>query len=300
MNQLPSLIDNDDFQELKRLLLSGLSFENLFESIDEAGNTIIHLCSATCRLRCLEVILSTLSEQDCLRKLVNHSNNYGRSPLHLAAFYGWETIVDKLLEIDGIRLDGQTKASCTPLYFACCRGHLSIVERLLSGGANPNSRTNTSSTPLIAATVNGAIRLVQTLLLSGADANLQNSDGMTAMHLAAEANNKEIIEILISSGGNSTIEDSRGRTFNDILLVVQKKESIRTFEGMMPIKHRHFRPNGIKPSHGPIRAGGGRTSSEAASENCLNTSSSTTNHTTSPSRQRTESRYETSPSSPNK
>lgn len=75
----------------------------------QAGNSLIHLCAMSCRLQCLNTVLScSIRSHSPLLQLVNQSNNYGRTPLHIASFYGEESVVEILLNTQGIEIDKQT------------------------------------------------------------------------------------------------------------------------------------------------------------------------------------------------
>ena len=65
---------------------------------------------------------------------VNGVGTEGWSPLLLACYYGFTSVVELLLRADGIININQalTKNGCTPLFVACEKGHTPIVELLLA------------------------------------------------------------------------------------------------------------------------------------------------------------------------
>ena len=74
----------------------------------------------------------------------------------------------------------------TQLHAAAQFGYFGIVEALLRGGADPNSKRGASgATPLHVAAKFGFLKVVEALLQSGADPNARADEGMTALHAAA-------------------------------------------------------------------------------------------------------------------
>ncbi len=65
--------------------------------------------------------------------------------------------------MDAARNDG-----ATPLCIASEKGHLDVVDRLLSAGAGVDAATNTGATPLYVASQNGRLEVVDRLLSAGA------------------------------------------------------------------------------------------------------------------------------------
>ena len=84
----------------------------------------------------------------------------------------WEKIQD------GVAVDSQDEHGKTPIYYACCAGHLPVALLLLDKGANINHRaTNPSGwTPLHGAAWFGQAEMVSWLLKAGAKAT-QNGEG---------------------------------------------------------------------------------------------------------------------------
>lgn len=62
--------------------------------------------------------------------------NFSWTALHLASYFGHVEFVDKLLSLGGINVDVQNSAGDTPLHKAALTDRTSIVQKLLSKGAN--------------------------------------------------------------------------------------------------------------------------------------------------------------------
>jgi ankyrin repeat protein len=63
----------------------------------------------------------------------------GRTPLHLAAWYGYTTVVQRMLaqEADTNARDGQER---TPGHWAAFRGYLEVIKILVDAGCDVNAR----------------------------------------------------------------------------------------------------------------------------------------------------------------
>lgn len=90
----------------------------------------------------------------------------------------------------------------TPLMVAIEFRKPALVERLISAGANPNSRSNDGDTCLSRAIQADDLKSLELLLEAGADVELVGSNFSTPLALAAIRGNCAQIEILLSHGAN--------------------------------------------------------------------------------------------------
>ena len=124
------------------------------------------------------------------------------APLHVAAFYGYLTIVVQLTDGQA-DLDACNKYQLTPLHHAAVNGHSDVVSFLIQQGANINAQGIFGWTPLHLAARNGHIRAVTALVGKGADMNIQNKDGWTPLHFAIRHGNLELAKFLLQKGTTS-------------------------------------------------------------------------------------------------
>lgn len=138
----------------------------------------------------------------------------GKALLFRCASAGHLTLVNALLTA-GADKDKETEThhNHTPLYTAALYGHIDIVRTLLGHGANINKETATSAyTPLLAASIEGDINLVKLLLDSGADFNKADFDDATPLYTAALKGHIEIVRLLIRRGANIDTTEGDGAT----------------------------------------------------------------------------------------
>ena len=124
----------------------------------------------------------------------------GGTPLIAAAQKGHTDICDLLLAhgSDVNVMDPVTKA--TALHHATGRGHVAVVEALLSWRAAVDQQSRTGFTPLHAACHEGNLPCVLALLKAGASVTLPVRNGLIAIHIAAAENNVDVVRTLLEHG----------------------------------------------------------------------------------------------------
>ena len=147
--------------------------------------------------------------------------NKGWSPLQMAASYGVEPLVEKLIK-EGANVNTTNSFGSTPLLDACHRGFTQIVQYLVNGGANISyipSSDDMESSPFLASPPHcalgeasrcGFFRIVEILLNAGASKDQCNFLGWTPLHEACFYNRTETVKILLLAGANASIRTKRG------------------------------------------------------------------------------------------
>jgi ankyrin repeat protein len=113
---------------------------------------------------------------------LNAPEKNGTTPLHVAAIYGYSSVVRVLFKY-GANVNAPAKNGTTPLHVAAICGNSSVVEVLLECGADVNVQAKNGTTPLQAAIVTQATR------------------GETPPHDTYPENHLKITELLKERGG---------------------------------------------------------------------------------------------------
>eukprot|EP00050_Salpingoeca_kvevrii_P005977 m.286733 g.286733 ORF g.286733 m.286733 type:complete len:1330 (+) comp11636_c0_seq1:36-4025(+) len=108
------------------------------------------------------------------------------TPLHFAAGYGRQPVIELLLE-RGADVDAGDQGGLIPLHNACSYGHVSVVQLLLDAGSQVNARDDWGFTPLHEAASKGKREVCVLLLQHGADWNIKNIEGRTPADVAASS-----------------------------------------------------------------------------------------------------------------
>ena len=100
----------------------------------------------------------------------------------------------------GADIEATDNYGFTPLYLAAINDHEAVVTCLLGRGAEINAKNEDGITPLYCAAVNGHEAVVTCLLDRGADTEAIDKDGKTAFEVAKNDQIKELLLSRQSSG----------------------------------------------------------------------------------------------------
>lgn len=160
----------------------------------------------------------------------------GVYPLHVAAAYGRDTIVEAILNAGGNpnQLDHSDGVKGTPIIWATTAltgfsgdeaGARRSVEMLISAGADLDARDGlVHRTAMHHLARNGSpadVRAMEFLASVGADINSITPDGQTPLHVAAATphdSSVEAVRWLLDNGADASIRDARGNTPVDLAI----------------------------------------------------------------------------------
>lgn len=143
---------------------------------------------------------------------INERDEYGTTPLALAAGLGHRDLVE-LLIAKGADLNSQDHNGDMPLYWAASKGYGEIVTLLITKGANVKLSNSVGHTTLhIWARHSDSAEIAALIISRGADVNAQMESGVTPLHLASGANHINIASVLIDAGASTEIKNENGET----------------------------------------------------------------------------------------
>ena len=206
----------EGFSDAVQLLLSAGA--DVHKARTSCGSTPLHLACQYGLVDNVKLLLDSGAKGGLARA------SDGQTPLHLAVENGDDTIVELLLNGEGVEVDkATTDTGSTPLHMACLKGCVRAVELLLAAGAAVDRVTSDSgSTPLHLASEGkrelpgfygirrrwkqdggpeGLRTVVQLLLSAGADVHkTRTSCGSTALHLACRHGMLDTVKLLLGAG----------------------------------------------------------------------------------------------------
>ena len=140
-------------------------------------------------------------------------NDYGETPLHLAAWHSGNPEIVKIFLSIGASANTPDFEGLTPLYKATYNANPAVAAILLERGANLDAPFADMAALHLAA-YHGNLAVTALLLDSGADPNVRDIEGGTPLHLAAGyGGNSELVALLLDRGADlHAVSDSNGWT----------------------------------------------------------------------------------------
>lgn len=194
--------------------------------VNESGWTALHTCcmsfmTVPAGLALIDETIRLGGSLDGKTTAGPGTFNKGWTPLQMAAAYGVEPLVEKLVK-EGADVNACNSFGYSPLLDACHRGFGNIVQILVKGGADLRyipSEEESAASPFVNAPPQCALgeaarcgfyKIVQALLDAGASKDQCNNLGWTALHEACFYNRIETAKILLLAGANAAARTRKG------------------------------------------------------------------------------------------
>lgn len=144
-----------------------------------------------------------VSEIDNDPSLLESRSSDGWTPLHLAAFFGYDDLVKALLD-RGASIEARSTNAMknTPLHAASGGRHISTIRLLLENGANANATQEGGWTALHAAAQNGDQETAELLLAHGADLEARAGNNQCALDLALTKGHRGLAKFFDALGAS--------------------------------------------------------------------------------------------------
>ena len=147
------------------------------------------------------------------QQMIEAQQALNRDFIRAARRNNYKTMI-KLLS-QGAEIESKDQDGMTALVWAAINGHREIVDFLLTHGADKETPNTVGSTPLRLAVLYNQPEIVTTLLNYGANIESRNDDGNTPLIRAAELGHLKVSDILLNHGAHIYAKDPAGRTALD-------------------------------------------------------------------------------------
>lgn len=208
--------------ELFKELITEIEPEDLVQCRDPTGNTVLHLLAGFRVILGLRAALSFAGQ--ATQSLINETNNYNKTALHIAAANNNVDAITLLVD-SGASLHIANHAGSTPLLSAASCGAADACRLLLDLDKTPTPasadghnafKDSDEAAPTVsalhAAAAAGHIRIVSLLLERGTIPVDMIAGGLTALHVAAAHGDPGILGALLDAGADVNAVNSKGDT----------------------------------------------------------------------------------------
>ena len=172
----------------------------------ETGHTPLHAAANNGRAASARLLIDAGAN-------INISDKYQQTALHLAAYFGYDDIVDALIKRPDVNLNVRNKDGNTPLHIAADNGRAASARLLIDAGADINISDHKQRTALHMAADLGDDDIVDALIKRpDVNLNVRNENGYTPLHIAAGRGREQSARLLIDAGADINIPDHKQRT----------------------------------------------------------------------------------------
>ncbi|XP_030453042.2 protein VAPYRIN-like [Syzygium oleosum] len=200
------LVAEGSMDEIREVMERSDPGWKLADSVDEHGQTLLHLAIARGRADLVQLLLEF---EPCLEA---PNRSLGYSPLEAAAAAG-ETLIAELLLARRASIERSETSNRGPVHLATGGGHAEVLKLLLLKGADLNALTKDGKTALHVAVEEQRRECARLLLSGGAKTDVHNGkDGDTPLHIAASYGDEDMVMLLLQKGAHKDVRNRYGKT----------------------------------------------------------------------------------------
>ena len=156
---------------------------------------------------------------------IETTNYWGDHIIHSAARVDLLPMVKYLIEQQNVDIETKGYNEKTPLHYAWERGHLQIVEYLISKGANVEAKDKDGKYAIHFACMKGHLPIVKYLISTDASVDLKEKWERTPLHLSVLFGHADIVKYFVYNCANIYTRMFDGQTPYDLA----KNNEIRNF-----------------------------------------------------------------------
>jgi len=198
-NEVQRGAEKDDIIKVNEILSKNA---HSIHARDKNGQTVLHIASRAAKLNTVKALIDAGAD-------VNSVNNFGKTPLFLAAEVGENAKpnryalagdIARLLVKHGAKVKIKNKHGTSLFFSALFHGNAHVTKLALDGGISVDDLSKTGTTAMYEGAWTKHINVLELLLNYGAKINQKNRDGKTAMDGAAWTNSVKVATFLLANG----------------------------------------------------------------------------------------------------
>lgn len=189
---LEDAINNEDFDNLKKLVKDGVSLSNV---------DIFDLLEKNYDFKFIQILIENginLNKKTMIYVPIFEFESF-ISTLHYVTLKNNIQLIQLLIN-HNVDIDIQDSMGLTPLMYAVWKGNLDTTQLLIKYKANLDAKDILGVTPLIRASCEGYEDIVKVLIKSGANIHAKDNNGGTAIEDAYFNKHYKIVDLLIKAG----------------------------------------------------------------------------------------------------